>query len=522
MKLAAALLAAVAACAQVPFERLRDAAKEPGNWLTYSGNFAGHRHSPLAEITPANVAGLNVKWAYQFPTGRNQTSPIVVDGVMYVTSPNRAAALDLRTGRELWTWERPIPKDYQSIGFGQVNRGPAVLGDKLFIATLDCYLVALDLKSGQQRWAVRVEDYKPGYSMTLAPLAIKDKVIVGVSGGEAGIRGFIDAYDAATGKQAWRFYTIPAPGEPGNDTWAGDSWKTGAGSTWVTGAYDPDLNTVYWGIGNPGPDWNGDSRRGDNLYTCSFVALDGDTGKLKWHFQFTPHDTHDWDAAHVPMLIDATVAGKPRKLIVNPNRNAFYYVLDRVTGEFLTAKAYVKQTWAKGIDDKGRPVLIPGMDPSEEGTLVWPALNGATIWYSPSFSPRTNLLYVAAREAGATYFKRAADYKPGTFFAGGGERRIPDSEQWGAIRALEPTTGNLVWEYKLLTAPWTGVLSTAGGLVFSGSNEGNIFALDARTGKPLWNFHSGGSVSSNPVSFHIDGRQHVAVAADKVLYVFGL
>ena len=521
MKLAIALLA-VAAAAQVPFERIRDAAKEPGNWLTYSGNFAGHRHSPLAEITPANVAGLKVKWAYQFPTGRNQTSPIVVDGVMYVTSPNRAAALDLKSGRELWTWERPIPKDYQSIGFGQVNRGPAVLGDKLFIATLDCYLVALDLKSGQQRWAVRVEDYKPGYSMTLAPLAIKDKVIVGVSGGEAGIRGFIDAYDAATGKQAWRFYTIPAPGEPGNDTWAGDSWKTGAGSTWVTGAYDPDLNTVYWGIGNPGPDWNGDNRRGDNLYTCSFVALDGDTGKLKWHFQFTPHDTHDWDAAHVPMLIDATVAGKPRKLIVNPNRNAFYYVLDRVTGEFLAAKAYVKQTWAKGIDDKGRPTLIPGMDPSEEGVLVWPALNGATIWYSPSFSPKTNLVYVAAREAGATYFKRAADYKPGTFFAGGGERRIPESEQWGAIRALEPTTGNLVWEYKLLSPPWTGLMSTAGGLVFSGSNEGNIFALDARTGKPLWNFHSGGSVSSNPISFQLDGRQHIAVAAHKVLYVFGL
>ena len=521
MKIALFLLS-LTALAQVPFERIRDAAKEPGNWLTYSGNLAGHRHSPLAEITPANVANLKVKWAYQFPTGHNQTSPIVVDGVMYVTSPNRAAALDLRTGRELWTWERPIPKDYQSIGFGQVNRGPAILDDKLYIATLDCYLVALDIKTGQQRWATKVEDYKPGYSMTLAPLAIKGKVVVGVSGGEAGIRGFIDAYDANTGTRAWRFFTIPAPGEPGNDTWAGDSWKTGAGSTWVTGAFDPELNLLYWGIGNPGPDWNGDSRKGDNLYTCSFVALDGDTGKLKWHFQFTPHDTHDWDSAHVPMLIDAPVRGKMRKLIVNPNRNAFYYALDRTTGEFIAGQAYAKQTWANGLDDKGRPIVIPGTEPNEAGNLVYPALNGATIWYSPSYSPKTNLVYVATREAGATYFKREADYKPGTFFAGGGERRIPESQQWGAIRALEPTTGKLAWEFKLVSPPWTGVMSTAGGLVISGSNEGNIFALDARTGKPLWNFHSGGQVSSNPISFHIDGHQHIAIAANRVLYVFGL
>jgi alcohol dehydrogenase (cytochrome c) len=521
MKLALVLLS-LTAFAQVPFERIRDAAKEPGNWLTYSGNLAGHRHSPLTEVTPANVANLKVKWAYQFPVGHNQTSPIVVDGVMYITSPNRAAALDARTGREIWTWERPIPKDYQSIGFGQVSRGPAILDDKLYIATLDCYLIALDLKSGQQRWEAKVEDYKPGYSMTLAPLAIKGKVIVGVSGGEAGIRGFIDAYDAKTGARAWRFFTIPAPGEPGNDTWSGDSWKTGSGSTWVTGAYDAELNLVYWGIGNPGPDWNGDKRKGDNLYTCSFVALDGDTGQMKWHFQFTPHDTHDWDSAHVPMLVDAPVRGKLRKLIVNPNRNAFYYALDRTTGEFIAGQAYAKQTWAKGLDDKGRPVVIPGMDPNEDGKLVWPALNGATIWYSPSYSPKTNLVYVATREAGATYFKREADFKPGTFFAGGGERRIPESEQWGAIRALEPTTGKQAWEYKLLSPPWTGVMSTAGGLVFSGSNEGNIFALDARTGKPLWNFHSGGQVSGNPISFTIDGQQHVAIAANKVLYVFGL
>lgn len=511
-----------AALAQVPYERIRDAHKEPGNWLTYSGNYAGHRYSPLTELTPANVGRLRVKWAYQFALARTEVSPIVVDGVMYITAPNRAAALDARTGRELWTWERPIPSDYQSIGFGRVNRGPAVLDDKLFVATLDCYLVALDLKTGQQRWSARVADYKPGYSMTLAPLAIQGKVIVGLSGGEAGIRGFIDAYDAASGKLAWRFYTIPGPGEAGNDTWAGESWKTGAASTWVTGAYDPGLDLVYWGVGNPGPDWNGDARQGDNLYSCSFVALEGATGKLRWHFQFTPHDTHDWDATHVPMLVDAPVHGKPRKLVVNPNRNAFYYALDRVTGEFLTGQAYAKQTWAKGLDDRGRPIVIPGTEPSEQGVLVWPSLNGATVWFSPSYSPRTGLVYVSVREVGSTYFKREAQFKPGTFFAGGGEQRIPVDQQWGAVRALETATGKMAWEFRLVSPPWAGVLSTAGGLVFSGSNEGNIFALDAATGKPLWDFPAGGPVAANPISFLIDGRQHVALAADRVLYVFGL
>ncbi|MBL8213351.1 MAG: PQQ-dependent dehydrogenase, methanol/ethanol family [Bryobacterales bacterium] len=520
--LAIGLLLVAVLAAQVPYERIVAAEKEPGNWLTYSGNYQGHRYSPLSQLTPANVGGLKVRWAKQFTMGRTQVSPIVVDGIMYITAPNRAEALDLRSGNTLWKWERPIPRDYQSIGFGQVNRGPAILDDKLYVATLDCYLVALDAKTGQQRWAVKVEDYKPGYSMTLAPLAIKGKVIVGVSGGEAGIRGFVDAYDAATGKLAWRFYTIPGPGEPGHETWAGDSWKTGAGSSWVTGSYDAELNLVYWGIGNPGPDWNGDSRKGDNLYSCSFVALDGDTGKLKWHFQFTPHDTHDWDSTHVPVLLDAEVRGKKRKLVVNPNRNAFYYALDRVTGEFVAGREYAKQTWAKGLDDKGRPVPVPGMEPNAEGVLVWPALNGATVWFSPSYSPRTGLLYVMTRESGATYYKREAEYKPGTFFAGGGETRIPEREQWGALRALEATSGKKVWEFRLQSPPWAGVLSTAGGLVFSGTNEGNIFAVDAKTGQPLWDFQAGGMVAANPISFLVDGKQHVALAAERVLYVFGL
>jgi len=516
------ICAGTLAFGQVPYERIVNAEKEPANWLTYSGNYGGHRFSPLSQITPANVSGLRVKWAYQFEESRTEVSPLVVDGVMYVTGPNMAAALDARTGRELWKWRRPVPKDYQSIGFGHVNRGAAILDDRLFVATLDCYLVALDIKSGAERWSTKVEDYKPGYSMTLAPLAFRDKVVIGISGGEAGIRGFVDAYDAKSGRRAWRFWTIPGPGEPGHETWAGDSWKTGGGSTWVTGSYDPELNLVYWGIGNPGPDWNPDSRLGDNLYTCSLVALDGDTGALRWHFQFTPHDSHDWDAAHVPVQFEADVRGTKRKLIAVANRNAFYYVLDRTSGEFVAGREYGKQTWAKGLDDHGHAMALPNTEPSEKGTLLWPNLNGATVWFSPAYSPATKLLYVAVRELGAIYYKREADYKPGTFFAGGGEGDIPNGDQSGAIRALEGATGRMRWEFPMHSAPWSGVLATAGGLVFSGSDEGNFCALDAATGKPLWDFQTGGPITANPVSFAVDGRQCVAMAANRVLYVFGL
>jgi alcohol dehydrogenase (cytochrome c) len=513
---------ALAAGAQVPYQRIVEAGKEPGNWLTYSGNYSGHRFSPLTQLTPANVTGLRMKWAHQFPDRRMEVSPIVADGVMYVTGPNSAAALDVRTGRELWTWTRALPKDYQSIGFGHVNRGPAILDGQLFVTTLDCYLVALDIKSGAERWTVEVAAYQPGYSMTVAPLAIRGKVVVGVSGGEAGIRGFVDAYDALTGKRAWRFHTIPEPGERGHESWTTDAWKTGGGSTWVTGSYDPELNLVYWGIGNPSPDWNGDSRPGDNLYTCSFVALDGETGALRWHFQFTPHDTHDWDATHVPVLFDADVRGTRRKLIASANRNAFYYVLDRESGEFVAGLPYSKQTWARGLDDRGRPIVNPNTEPSEAGTLVWPNLNGATVWFSPAYNPREGLFYVATREIGSIYYKREADYKPGTFFAGGGENLVPNQTGAGFIRALDAATGRQKWEFPLHSAPWAGVLATAGGLVFSGSDEGNFFALDARTGRPLWEVQTGGPIAANPISFNIDGKQCVAIAANRVLYVFGL
>ena len=523
MKFVAAIFAlASLASAQVPFQRIVNADKEPGNWLSYSRTLDGHRYSPLNEINTENVSKLKVKWAAQFADAREEVSPIVIDDILYVTSPNAAEAIDGRSGRALWQWSRNLPSDFNSIGFGHVNRGAAVLDDKLFVATLDGYLVALDLKSGVERWSTKVLEHKLGYSMTMAPLAIDGKVVVGVSGGEAGIRGFVDAYDAKTGKQAWRFYTIPGPGEPGHDTWSGDDWKTGGGATWVTGAYDPELKLVYWGVGNPGPDWNGDVRPGDNLYTCSFLALDAETGKLRWYFQFTPHDTHDWDATHVPILFDADIKGTKRKLISIANRNAFYYVLDRTTGEFLTGRPYARQTWAKGLDAKGRPIFAENSQPTEKGTLIWPNLNGATVWLSPSYSPQTGYVYVPVREIGANYFKRVTPYKAGTMFAGGGENELPADDTWGAIKALQAETGEIKWEFKLLTPPWAGVLSTAGGLVFSGSDEGNFYALDARTGKPLWDFQTGGPIAANPVSFTIDGHQCIAIAADRVLYIFSL
>ena len=474
--LALFLLSCSAAFGQIPFERIVNADKEPGNWLTYSRDLEGQRFSPLAEINTENVSHLKVKWAFQFPDAGNEVSPIVIDGILYITGPNAAAALDGRSGRPLWIWRRPLPSDYHSIGFGHVNRGPAVLDDKLFVATLDGYLVALDLKSGAERWSSQVLDYKGGYSMTMAPLAIDGKIVVGVSGGEAGIRGFIDAYEAKSGKQVWRFWTIPAPGEPGHETWSGDAWKTGGGATWVTGSYDPALKLVYWGVGNPGPDWNGDVRPGDNLYTCSMVALDADTGKLRWYFQFSPHDTHDWDATHVPMLFDVQQGGAKRKLLAVANRNAFYYVLDRSTGEFVAGQPYAKQTWATGLDPQGRPIPARDAEPSKEGTLVWPNLNG----------------------------------------------ELPPDDAWGAIKALKAESGDLRWQFKLRSPPWAGVLSTAGGLVFSGSNEGNFYALDARTGRPLWDFQTGGPIGANPVSFNIEGHQWIAIAADRVLYAFGL
>lgn len=550
----------------VPYERLLKADQEPGNWLMYSGTYNSWRFSPMDQITTQNVRNLQVKWLFQ---GRHiekfETTPLVVDGIMYLTRPeNDVFALDAETGRVMWVYNHRNPdRTYNCCG--RVNRGLAILGNRLFMGTLDMHLIALDAKSGRELWKTEMFDYTAsgGYAATGAPLVVKDKVIMGMAGGEHSISGFLDAYDAATGKRVWRFNTIPQPGEANFGTWAGDSWKTGGVATWNSGSYDPETNTVFWGTSNPWPDYNGDSRAGDNLYSCSVLALDADTGKLKWHYQLTPHDTHDWDATQIPILFDATYGGRPRKLMAWAARNGFYYLLDRNTGEFLLAKNFVRQTWVKGFDDKGRPELLPGNEPTAEGIdTVFPGVDGGANWMSHSYSPVTRLLYVFAREERRVFTKgdirhaaesnNAAPTSPlagppepgdagggrggggagnGMFGGGGnmpnagmgrGRVRFAPEESWGKVVAIDPLSGAIKWEHKVLTPPWGGVMSTAGNLVFGGTTEGVVFALDARSGERLWYFAGNERVYASPISFMVNGKQYVSLAIGDVLVTFGL
>jgi len=518
------LLSAELVFAQVSYDRILRADSEPQNWLTYSGNYKGFRHSSLREINTTNVGRLKPVWVYQLrEPGRLETSPIVVDGIVYISENSHiVTALDGRTGRPLWRYTGTPIRDFRAC-CGAVNRGLAILDDQLFLGTIDARLVALDMRTGKVRWEVKLADYKAGYSITAAPLAVKDKVIVGISGGDLGIRGFLDAYDSKTGKRVWRLWTIPAPGEPGHETWEGDSWRTGGGGTWITGAYDPELNLLYWPAGNPGPDFNGDYRKGDNLYTNSLLALDVDTGKLRWYFQFTPHDVNDWSANQVPVLINGVVNGKTRKLVVQANRNAFYYVLDRVTGEFLSGTPYVKQTWASGLDARGRPLRLPDTVPTAMGTLIYPGIEGGTNWYSPSYSPQTSLFYVAAQENySQIFYKVKPHYKPGAMFEAGFVQNRVGVEPYGAVKALHPFSGKIKWEFKLHSLASGGLLSTAGGLLFGGDRDGNFFALDGRSGKLLWYFQTGGTIWANPISFSVDKKQHVAIAAGQAIFAFAI
>ena len=508
----------------VTSERLLKASEEPENWLMYSGQYNSQRHSRLTAIDKSNVDQLEVKWVKQLETLADvETTPLVVDGVMYLTqSPSNVFALDASTGSQFWSYEHSLPEKL-SLCCGRQNRGVAILGETLFLGTLDAKLIALDAKTGTVQWETQSADPNTGYSKTAAPLVIGDKVISGIAGGEYGIRGFLDAYDAETGELAWRFYTIPGEGEPHNDTWEDDSWKTGGAPTWITGAYDPELNLVYWGTGNPGPDWNGEAREGDNLYSDSVVALDADTGELRWHFQFTPHDVHDWDATQIPILIDIEFDGRPRKLMLFPNRNAFFYVLDRVTGEFLRGTPFAKQTWAERIDENGRPIRIPGMFPSEEGVLVYPSVNGAANWWSNTYSPRTELLYVVTYDGADTFFIGEDEYVPGEMFLGGApERLVPQETYASMIRAIEPRTGDTRWEFPLQPKTQSGLLSTASDLVFGGSVDGYFYALDAVNGTELWRMNVGGNVKAAPISYMAGNVQYVTIAAGNSILTFGL
>jgi len=520
--------------AQVSYQRLLQAGTEPQNWLTYSGSYKSWRYSALNQINRQNASTLKLAWVYQMVTiHKVETTPLVVDGVMYLSEPpSNVVALDAATGRPYWHYRRILPSKI-NVCCDQVNRGVAILDDRVFIGTVDAHLVALNAKTGAVLWDIAVADNRAGYAITGAPLVVKDMVITGIAGGEYGIRGFLDAYDAKTGKRRWRFYTIPAPGEKGSETWKGDAWQRGGAPTWVTGSYDPELNLVVWGTGNPAPDWNGDVRPGDNLYADSAIALDADTGVLKWHFQFVQHDTHDWDAVQVPVLVDSDWRGRPRKLVYWAHRGGFFYVLDRSTGEFLMGKPFMGQTWAKGLDDQGRPVLIPGTEPTEAGVIVAPGVQGGTNWYSPSFNPLTNLFYLSVWENKGIYKKGEAEYTAGNRYPGSlPTSELPDDPGYGAIRAINPKTGDTMWEHKMQSKPWTGVLSTGGRLVFGGTGgslgrddeamEAYFYALDAENGKELWRINLGGTMAANPVTYILNGKQMVTTSAGNGLFTFTL
>ena len=511
----------------VPYDRIRNAAAEPQNWLTYWGDYSGRHYSPLAQINASNVAHLQAQWAVQMPgDGIVQSVPIVVDGVLYTAGPpGEVFALDARTGRQIWKYQRPqkVVNPYES---NRVNRGVAILGNLIYFGTLDAALVALDARSGALVWETQVADTMEGYSITSAPLAIKDKIITGVAGGEYGIRGFIDAYDPYTGKRLWRTYTIPAPGEFGSESWGGDSWKHGSAGTWLTGTYDPELNTLYWPIGNPGPDTNGDVRKGDNLFSCSVLALDPETGRRKWHYQFTPNDTHDWDATEDLMLVDRLYGGRSRKILLQADRNGVFYVLDRTDGTFLSAAPFVRADWVSGWDKAGRPVTTANWRATPEGSTVFPALGGGSNFQAPSYSPQTGLAYFAYHDGAGRYSAGPAPYEAGRQFWGrgsGGGPSGPAAPEEQGVQAFDPETGKARWKFPLTQNSLSaGVLATGGGLVFAGSREGNLIALDAANGKPLWHFGAGAEIASSPMSYAVDGRQYIAVSSAGALYSFAL
>jgi alcohol dehydrogenase (cytochrome c) len=522
-----AALAAQTAGPQVTPQDLLDGLKDSGKWLTNGGDYNGQRHSPLTQITPANVKGLVPQWTFQTGTlGNFQTTPVVIDGVIYATGFNgNAWAIDARSGRTIWRHRRVLPEDMH-LCCGTPNRGFGVMGDRLFLATADAHLLALDIKTGGVLWDVELADYKVGYSATVAPLVVKDKVIVGIAGAEFGIRGFIDAYDAQTGKRAWRFFTVAGPEDPvGGRSWPkdGDAYKRGGGSIWVTGTYDPQQNLIFYGTGNPGPDYYSSAREGDNLYTTSVVALDADTGERRWHYQFTPHDVHDWDSTQVPVLGELPIDGQTRKVVMFANRNGFFYTIDRVSGKVIVAKPFVETTWAKEIGPDGRPMLLPGHLPDEDGTKTCPDLGGGTNFMSPSYDPTSRLFFVTARETCATYFAFDQKFKPGEQYESGGTTRPRDQKNFGALRAIDPVTATVKWEFRYPTVSSSGVLTTASGLVFAGDGTGNIMAFESRTGKNLWHYQLGASMSSTGgTTYMLDGRQYLLVPAGGMMTAFAL
>src|SRR6266496_1677020 len=509
----------------VGFEEI--AHPKPGAWPTYDGSLSGNRFSPLSQINTTNIQKLAPKWMFTIQDAPRalQVTPIVFDGVMYVTWVNEAYALEARSGRELWHYSRPRTQGLAGDAASGINRGVAVLGDRVFMVTDNAHLIALQRATGKLLWDVEMADSRQNYGATGAPLVVNDLVISGVSGGDEGIRGFVDAYRASTGAKAWRFWTVPARGEPGSETWIGRAIEHGCAATWLTGTYDPEARLLYWPTGNPCPDYNGDERKGDNLYSASVVALDPESGTLKWHYQFTPHDLHDWDANQTPLLVDAQFRGESRKLMLQANRNGFFYVLDRLTGKVLVAEPFVKNiTWASGIGPDGRPQLLPGNEPTAEGQRTCPAVAGAANWTSTAFSPSTGLFYMFAAESCNIYSKNDQWWEAGKSFYGGGTRQAPLETGGKSLKALDIQTGKTVWEIPEIGGGilGSGLMATAGGLVFYGDGNGAFIAADAKNGKLLWHFNAVQSSKAGPMTYMVDGNQYVAMSLGITILAFGL
>ncbi len=529
--------------AQVTFDRILNSDREPQNWLSYGGNYGSMRYSMLTQLNPENVKDLKLKWVWRPKyTEKMEATPLVVDGVLYTVQNSDAVAIDAATGRIFWTFHYAVPPE--SNQYVMVVKGLAISGDSLFWATYDGHLISIDAKTGRANWNKTIVDWHKGFQLNVAPLVVKDKVILGPATNEEGANCWVGAFDVKTGKEIWKFYTAPMSADEAiSKTWAGESWKHGGSPIWVTGSYDPETNTTFWGTGNPNAGWNGDNRQGDDLYSDSVVALDADTGKLKWHYQFTPHDEFDWDSVQVPVLADIQWQGQPRKAMLWANRNGFFYVLDRTTGKFLLGKAFVKQNWNVGFDEVGRPIKSPALTPKPMGgPYVEPGTQGGTNWYSPSFSPHTGLFYVSTWDnyggpsgkgliqewkEGGKYTGNAPRTAAATPRAAGGGRGPSiafrtEEEGYGAVRAIDPQTGEKKWDFKMVDYTESGVVTTASDLLFSGGKEGNFLVLDARNGELLWKTNLGGTIAGGPITYRVNGHQYVAVCADNALYAFGL
>ena len=496
------------------------------DWPTYNGQLSGNRFSNLEQVNKKNVGRLAPKWVFTVPSpSRLEVTPVVVGGIMYVTNANECYALDAGSGRQIWQYQRPRTKGLIGNAAGGINRGVAVADDRVFLVTDNARLIALNRFTGALVWDTEMADWRQNYNATAAPMAVDNLVISGTAGGEEGVRGFLAAYDQTTGKEVWRFWTAPLRGEPGSETWVGKGIEHPGVVTWQIGSYDAESHTLYWPTGNPSPDYNGDERLGDNLYASCILALDSKTGKLKWYFQFTPHNVWDWDAQQPQVLVDTEWQGQPRKLLIQASRNGFFYIFDRTNGKLLLTKPFVKKlTWARGIGEDGRPLINPNQEPTPDGNKICPSSHGAANWYSTSFNPATGLYYLQTLEQCSILTKRPAEWQAGRGYLGGSSTNAPDETGQKILRAIDIKTGSVVWELPQSGsgASRAGTLATAGGLVFFGDDGDGFTAVDASRGEPLWRYQTNYLWRASPMTYMFDGKQYISIASGPNIIAFGL